>query len=240
MKKYFSSSDEIEQCRREYLKIRNRPSDPLPRLETRRAPFFDPDVNAINEIGFTRLWYAVLEDQDATETKRLLEAKANVHFRDDADEDLLLLSISNKVSFQCIKLLLDYGARSNCLLHHAVHYQNEDVFSHVLANREFESLINSKDDFGYTPLFFECNRPNVYFAEHLLERGGTGESTTKHEWVYFLKAKIKAVKYSIMVFIAVIKRTVPSTIIPLDMRRLLAEHVWSTRFQEPWYQMGEE
>jgi hypothetical protein len=99
MKKYFLSSEAIEQSRRDYLKIRNRPPDPfpLPRLETSRAPFFNSDVNAINEIGFTRLWYAVLEDQDATETKRLLEAKANVNppLQYDDDDDLLPFNASN-------------------------------------------------------------------------------------------------------------------------------------------------
>jgi hypothetical protein len=105
-------------------------------------------------------------------------------------------------------------------------------------------LINSKDGpRNSTPLDWAREFQNVYFAERLMERGGTEEMISGFfiaQWIYFLKAKIKAVKYSIVVFIAVIKRTVPATLIPLDMRRLLAQYVWSTRFQEPWYQMGEE
>lgn len=209
------------------------------------TPFCSDDINATNKHGITRLWYAVCNDQDLGETKRLIEANANPSIGYLRGASLIEYAIEVHVPLEFIQLLIQYEVgffvphhnwATRSLLHLTIYDRNYHVFRYLLAQKEVHMFINSRDAQGFTPLDYAHG--NIFFAERLMEEGAV---QGKHvcSWHPFLVAKRKAVKETIVVLIGLIKRLY-SRWMPLDMRRLLATAVHKTRFADPWYTMGQE
>lgn len=244
MRKHFSSHDwTFEQSKKAFDTVRDRKLLIFSSFQWGVEPFDSDDVNATNEHGITRLWYAICNNQNLDEAKRLLEAKANPCVEDRDSVTLIHQVISLHVPLAFIQLLLQYGVglfvsydgTTTSLLHIAVYYHNNAVFQHLLARKDVQKFINSLDARRFTPLD-SANFANItHFSERLMEEGAV---QGKHicSWHPYLVAKRKAVKETIVVLMGLVKR-LHIRWMPLDMRRLLATTVHKTRFADPWYKM---
>ena len=214
------------------------------------------DINAIDENGWTLLYWSVRLGHNSAQINVLLHANADVNKGTvDGITPLHVASCRSNL-LEIVQLLIRHNANVNALsfdgcspLHYATMGRTKTtaVVSLLLSNGAMRTL-DLPDKTGSTPLSYavRCFDPNPN-VEILLDAGAKMNNVDK--WIkvspYATKVieKRKKIKRSTLVFKGILRKRLrvggPGAAylggaLPKDMVNLLGLHLWDTRFNKKW------